>query len=222
MIVGVLCTAATCLHAQVPNLNQRPVIVVVGEGKTEVDPNRIEIVVTLSQDAGKGKASMSELDQAFAVAIEQAGIDKKQVAITDQKSSTSKRNTISQYKVYRVVVYNTGEATELFQCLYSNGIATVSLGRTWHTESAKLKQQAKVAAVKEARVIAITLTEAIGQKLGKAIIIQEDDRITRTLGYATNPVPYKGKTKDEESPLIDVKIQKIKFNQNVTVSFELL
>lgn len=213
-------------HAQTAiDINKTPYIEVTGVAETRIAPNKIEILVNLNQAESKGKIPMIDMEKAFATALKQAGIDTdKQVVITAQSSSSAKRQSIYQFKNYKVTVESAAEASYLFQCLRNNNVASVSMGTTTRTDIREIQNETKVTAIKNARTTATTLTEAIGQRAGNAIQINEYANVNYGGAYALDIAARKSTStgEAEESPLVEVKVEDITISQRVTVRFELL
>lgn len=219
---AMFCTTAAI--AQGVGENAKPYIEVSGTAEKRVIPNKIDITVTLSQADSKGKIPMADLDKAFLLALKQAGIDvDKQVSLTDQSSSTAKKQSIYQFKNYMVVVSSAAEASNLFDCLNTNNIASAEIVNATRTDIREIQEQTKVEAIRNARETATVLTRAIDQKIGKAIQIQ--DFSTPYFG-ARNTMFLKSNAAAMDSAgagaLNDVQFQEIRIEQRITVRFELL
>ncbi len=217
----------TTATASAQNFGQTdiPTIEVSGTADTYVTPNKIEISITINQADSKGKITMTELENSLAKALRDAGVDlPKQLVVTDQSSSTAKKQNAYQFKKYKLSLTNATEAAAVFENLAANGITNAQVMRVTHTDIKKLELEVKAEAVKNARENALALAGAIGQTIGEAIKIQDYNvmpvynavnirgfasiKLEDTAGYISNDMP-------------ELQFQDIHIEQRISVTFRL-
>lgn len=196
-------------------------IEVTGTATTKLTPNKIEVAINLNEADSKGKTSLASLEQSLAKALNDAGVDtEKQLVVTDQSSSSAKRKSIYQYKSYRLTLTNASEVATVFSLLDANGIANANVIKTDHTDIKSIEQKTKAEAMQNAKSTAEALTAAIGQKIGKAIYIQ-DYSVSNYPVYRTQMMSKSVMADSATGGLGDVEFQDIEVNQRVTVRFVL-
>lgn len=221
LLASALLLALPAAMAQQLPGEQKPYVQVNGTAEKRVTPNKIMVAVSLNQADSKGKISMADLEKSFANALSQSGIDiKEQVVVTDQSSSANKKQTIYQFKNYTIALTNAAEVSTLFDNLSANNISNAEVTTATRSDMSELEQQTKIEAVKNAQQTATVLAEALGQSIGKAIMIEAYSN------QYTPVVMLRGTSKlatvtvnEDAAPLNDVQFQEIRVEQRVTVRF---
>lgn len=223
VLIAVAFVAFTAAAAQ-QNVNNDPYIEVRGTAKSMIDPNKAEISITLTQADSKGRMSMQELEEQLAKALRDAGVDaSKQMVLTDQSSDVQKKNKAYQFKSYTLTVTTATEAQSVFEALSANGVNNASLVKVWNDNQGEIEQQLKSQAILNAQSSAKTLTQALGQSIGKAIQITDfsynNDFVTMENSSFARKVA--GVQADEAIELPAIEFKKLRVEQSVTVRFEL-
>lgn len=113
----------------------------------------------------------------------------------------------------------------LVEILDEEATANFRIVRTWHSKMTEYRKQLKIAAIKSAKEKGQYLTEAIGEKLGQAITIQEDsptDIVTAPHNYTTsNMVVFESKNFTTANDFTNVNFKKIKLEYTVAVIYSL-
>jgi uncharacterized protein YggE len=84
-----------------------------------------------------------------------------------------KGNEVATSKKYELLVRNAATAGKAIQALKAINVANVSLEKIDHSEMDKFRREVQVEAVKVAKSKASDLLSSIGQKVGRALWIQE-------------------------------------------------
>lgn len=188
---------------------------------TLVVPNKFRISITISEAPSKGKTTIASLEKSLATALRASGVDiKQQLVITGQSSADGKRKDIYQYKNYLLTLNDPQMVETVFNELQANGIADASLTQSTRTDMKELQALVRVRAMKNARMTAAELAAAVGQKIGKAIMIQS---------YSSSPEPVllrgyaaaKSGNAMADEAMPELKFNDVRINQNVTVRFVL-
>lgn len=202
--------------------NNTPYIEVRGAASTTLAPNKIEVNITLSESDSKGKIKLSELENGLAKALKDAGVDaSKQLVVTGQSSAAEKRNNAFQYKSYTLTLTSAEAVDEVFNAFAENGVSNARMGRISNDKQSEVEAKMKVEAILNAKKTATMLVEALGQKIGEAILVQD---------FSTSPVMYDGdfgvlrasKAVNGEASLpSDLGIRPITVQQSISVRFAL-
>lgn len=188
---------------------------------TLVVPNKFRISITISEAPSKGKTTIASLEKSLATALRASGVDiKQQLVITGQSSADGKRKDIYQYKNYLLTLNDPQMVETVFNELQANGIADASLSQSTRTDMKELQALVRVKAMKNAQMTAAELAAAVGQTIGKAILIQSyssSPDVVLLRGYAA--AKSGNAIQDEAMP--ELKFNDVRINQNVTVRFVL-
>lgn len=217
-IASALLLTSGIAMAQSNNDTPKPYVEINSAADTLVTPNKFRISITISEEPSKGKTPIADLEKSLATALRESGIDiKKQLVITGQSSNDGKRKDIYQYKNYLLTLTDPATVETVFDRLQANGIANASLTQSTRSDLKELQVQVRVKAMQNAWQTATELAEAVGQKIGKAIMIQSyssaPDQIMLR-GYAAKS----GNAMMDES-MPSLQFNDVKVNQNVTVRF---
>lgn len=188
---------------------------------TLVVPNKFRISITISEAPSKGKTTIASLEKSLATALRASGVDiKQQLVITGQSSADGKRKDIYQYKNYLLTLNDPQMVETVFNELQANGIADASLSQSTRTDMKELQALVRVKAMKNAQMTAAELAAAVGQTIGKAIMIQSyssSPDVVLLRGYSA--AKSGNAIQDEAMP--ELKFNDVRINQNVTVRFVL-
>ncbi len=150
-----------------------------GTSKIEVLPDRIFIAIGINEKEHKGK-TVNDVEKLMVEKLTSMGIDiQKQLAIRDFVSNLRNnwilKNEIQAVKQYELFVYDAETAGLVFRELNGLGISTISIDRLENSELDKYKKDTKAKAIKQAKESAESLAEAVGQHIGRALLISEED-----------------------------------------------
>ncbi|MCT4601386.1 MAG: SIMPL domain-containing protein [Marinifilum sp.] len=201
-------------------------IEVKGVAELEVVPNEIYLNIVLDEKDTKNKESIEQLEQKMFVALEKAGVNlEKQLSVSDFNSNLKfhvfKRANVLKSKVFELLVHNSHTLAKVFIELEHIKISNVNIVRVDHSEIDKYRKQVKINAIKAGKEKAEALTEAIDQKVGKAIYINENSSHFRN-DYANASFRIRGATSMNKIKIPDLDFQKIKLEYSVHLRFELL
>ena len=143
-----------------------------------VVPDMIYLSIRLDEKDSKGKLSVEELENRMESALKDAGIDlKKQLSLGNLGSRFSKyflrKKDVSKEKLYQLLVHDAKTLSEVLINLEKVKISNVRLRKVEYSKSEQLKLVLRKKAVVKAKIQANYLVEGIGQKVGKAIMIND-------------------------------------------------
>lgn len=200
-------------------------IEVKGIAKMEVVPNEIYLNIHLDEKDTKNKESIEQLEKQMFVALKKAGIDlEKQLSVSDFASNLKnyfiKRTDIKKSKDFELLVHNSHTLAKVFVELEKIKISNINIIRVDHSEIEKYRKQVKINAIKAGKAKAEALTEAIGQKVGKAIYINETSSRYKN-EYANTAIRIRGVSSLSEMNMPELDFQKIKLEYSVLLRFAL-
>jgi uncharacterized protein YggE len=190
-----------------------------------IEPDQIYIQIFISENDYKGKETLEMLEKNMLKKLQEIGIDlKKDFAVKDMSSNFKnywlKKHDIFTSKQYQLIVHTAPVAGRVFRELEALGISNISIEKVDHSEIEKFKKEVKVNAIKVGRENAVSLAEAIGQTVGKALYIRENEPF---FPMQANTIMMRGKSEamDEAYSEPDLEFEKIKLEYSVQVFFEL-
>ena len=210
--------------AMAQQVDLRRKINVSGTAETEVTPDIIYIGISLKEYLnGKKKVDITELEKQLYAAVQKAGIAKENLTISNLSSwnyATEKKKNpdFLASKQYRLKVSDLNKFNLILESLDAKGIANTNIESYDYSKIETLKKELKVKALLAAKEKAAYMVEALGDKLGSVIEIQDGgDNVMQPVyrNYA-----MKAEMADASSaPEIDFK--KIKLNFTVNAVFEI-
>ncbi|WP_293743232.1 SIMPL domain-containing protein [uncultured Pedobacter sp.] len=210
--------------AMAQQVDLRRKISVSGTSETEVTPDIIYIGISLKEYLnGKKKVDITELEKQLYAAVQKAGIAKENLTISNLSSwnyTTEKKKNpdFLASKQYRLKVSDLNKFNLILESLDAKGIANTNIESYDYSKIETLKKELKVKALLAAKEKAAYMVEALGDKLGSVIEIQDGgDNVMQPVyrNYA-----MKAEMADASSaPEIDFK--KIKLNFTVNAVFEI-
>lgn len=222
LILAFLLISAAVQAQDSKNFIDQNYIEVTGIAYKEVVPNEIYLKVRIDEKDNKGKESLEELERKMLKKLESLGIDlEEQVKLNDLASNFQfyflKRTDIFASKEYTIEVNTGAKAGELIAALSELGIANVNLDRVAYSDEEGLKLEVKALAVKNAKLKATSLANALNQTIGKAIHIQEYDSPRMYMSDAIEMKVREGGPMNTAAP--EIAFEKIRIDANVQVKF---
>lgn len=219
-------TQALISHAQ--TIDVRKKIDVVGTAETEVTPDIIYLNISLKEyvtNNGKKKVEIEELEHQLQTAVLGAGIPKEDLMINNIASYnwdwTGKKNLdFLARKQYRIKVADLSKVNQLISAIDPKGIEYSGIDGYDYSKIETLKKDLKIKALQNAKEKANYLLEAIGEKLGGPIDIQEiNDEYYPTPRYRA--VTMNAMAADATSASMpDIDFKKIKLKYQMHTIFE--
>jgi uncharacterized protein YggE len=152
---------------------------VIGTAEMEIVPDEMYMSVTLKEyTKDKKKYSIEELEKNLVNYIEKVAMtDKKDIKMDNMSAyilSLKRRNKDEIVsKSYDVKFKTAQQVYLLYSVMDSLGISSAYVSKYSHSNMDEYKKQIKINAIKAAKDKAAYLLEAIGQKAGKAISVDE-------------------------------------------------
>lgn len=238
--VLLLCTLLAFSATSQENIRQERLrektINVSGIAEMEVVPDEIYVLVQLREYDKKGgsKADIDAIKSDFVKAALSTGIAETDISVQSYqgwdgnywlyKKNKKKNPDLKASITYQVKLSTTKKMDELVQRLDDEATQNFFISRVSHSKLQDFKRQLKIQAVKAAKEKATYLAEAIGEKAGEAVTINEPNEISVT------PYPMMANMKmrteaavmdaGQQEANIDFKKIKLQFEVNVVFALK--
>ncbi len=198
-----------------------------GTSKMEIVPDEIYLNIDLREKDTKNKESIAQLETKMFKALKKISINlEKQVKVLDFTSNFQsywlKKKDVMKSKSFQVIVHDTKTLSNLFATLEKVDISNINIVKVDHSKMEEFKKEVKIKAIKNAKTNAETLTEAIGQEVGRAIYIGQGYLNQYEARPMAKNIRIRGMAStDMEEAAPQLEFQKIKLEHKITVRFEL-
>jgi uncharacterized protein len=186
-IVGLIVTLGAAAQAQQPQSPAAARVVVIGEGSIAAPPDYAEIrsgVTTRAKTAKEAADANARLMTAVAAALTDAGVEQKDIQTAQfsvqpiymQQQSNAERK-LSGFTVsnqVNVTIRQIAKLGDIVDRLVTAGATDIGDIEFLHSDPAKLLDQARTAAIADARRKAELYAQAAGLSLGHVVWITED------------------------------------------------
>lgn len=211
--------------AMAQQVDLRKKINVSGSAETEVTPDIIYIGISLKEYLnGKKKTEITELEKQLYAAVQKAGIAKENLTVSNLSSwnyATEKKKNADflASKQYRLKVSDLNKFNTILEAIDAKGIASTNIESYDYSKIESLKKDLKIKALLAAKEKAVYMVEALGEKLGGVIDIQDGgDNVIQPV-YRNYMMKSAMAESADTAPEIDFK--KIKLNFTVNAVFEI-
>ena len=226
MLLAVLAAAITVsaqTAAQYENYVQ-----ITGHAERKVAPDKIYVSITVDNESGKGKLTVEQQERAMVKSLAKLGVDcEKKLTVENMNSNLQsywwKKDKIATTKSYKLELNDAAVVGPVFAALAQLNISQVDITETERSDIEQIKNELRVEAVKNAKQIASTLAGALGQKIGRAVLIQDQTSYyvprSANSGVVFTKLASFAQEADEETPALQFK--DIELESNVSVKFVL-
>lgn len=223
-------TTLSTFNALAQQADLRRKITVTGTAETEVTPDIIYISISLKEylkdGNSKKKVDISTLETQLFNAVQKAGIAKENLTINNLSSwnyQTEKRKNpdFLASKQYRLKVADLNKFNLILESVDAKGITNTYVESYDYSKIESLKKELKVKALLAAKEKAAYMVEALGDKLGNVLDIQDvgDNGGMMVPQYRNYAMKAEMSMDAGAAPEIDFK--KIKLNFTVNTVFEI-
>ena len=213
------------MYTQAQQVDLRRKIEVTGTAELEVTPDIIYISISLKEYMdGKKKVGIETLERALQTAVLKVGIPKENFMVNDIASYNfawdRKSPDYLASKQYRIKVSDLSKWNQLLAGVDARGLKYSAIESYDYSKLEAVKKELKTQALKAAREKAVYLAEAVGEKVGMALEINEqsNEGYSQPM-YRTQMAMKTDAAGGEAMPDIDFK--KIKLTAQMRAVFEL-
>lgn len=158
---------------------ERRVIEVSGSAERLVTPDEFTFKITLVERIeNKQKITIEQQETALRIELARLGVDvAKDLSIFDLSSTYFRQKKVKDVlgtKDYRLKIRDLNKIATLQELADRLNVSRLDLINTEHSEITRLRRETKIDAIKAAKVKAVYLLEAIGQRVGMAVSIKEE------------------------------------------------
>jgi uncharacterized protein YggE len=217
------------LTAVAQQVDLRKKITVNGTAETEVTPDIIYLSISLKEylkdNNSKKKVEITTLENQLYNAVQSAGIPKENLMINNLSSynivTEKKKNPdFLVSKQYRLKVTDLNKWNAIMGSIDPKGIAYTNIESYDYSKIEVLKKELKIKAIQAAKAKATYMVEALGNKLGGVLDIQEvNNEVFPQQNYRASTMMMK--SADMESAA-EIDFKKIKLNYVVNTVFEIM
>ncbi len=182
-VVAFFLFAACTLSMAAQNIGLNPLetvpyIEVTGEGEMEFVPDEIFISFTLKERMdGKTKITIEQQERELKQKLQKIDFDLKNLMLADASAGYTKirwnKKDVIASKDFLLKVDKVSVLDQVFSILDEVKVLDADIFKTDHSQIEQFRKEVKILAVKAARDKAAYLLEAIGEKVGKPLFIQE-------------------------------------------------
>lgn len=228
IIVIIILFVSVPVIAQVNNNQQaKPYIDVTGKAEKEVTPNEIYISILLEERMQRGKkVTIQTQENQLKQTLQNIGVPLENLEVSDLNSSILKtglwrKNNLAKAE-YTLKLNGTENLKRVFESFENLKVKQARITKVEHSDIENLKRQNRIDAIKAAKEKANYLLKAIGEEVGKPMIVNERE----TYNYAN-------RFKRNQSSLDEIVVtgygtidkpiafEKIKIVSSVYVKFEI-
>ena len=156
----------------------------------EVEPNEIEVSITLEQTGVNEKVPVDRQQRLLTTALDGAGIPAtERLRIEDVSNSLReaflRKDEVRTTKRLVLTLHTTQELADAFAIFNRLGISSANVTKATRNDFDALKAELRVEAIRKAKQNADSLAEAIGQKAGGAFWIMDNGYMAGEGGSVT-------------------------------------
>lgn len=177
LFIALLFVCSVAAKAQ--DIKKPHTIKVTGTAELEIVPDEIYMSVTLKEYMkDKKKQTIEDLEKDLVNFLEKVTIiDKKDIKMDNMSGYLIKMKRKEKdeqiTKSYKIKFKNPQQVYQLYAVMDSLGISNAFVSKYSHSKMDEYKKQVKVNAIKSAKEKAGYLLDAIGEKAGKAVSVEE-------------------------------------------------
>lgn len=218
------------INAMAQQVDLRRKVTVSGSAETEVTPDIIYLNISLKEylkdNNSKKKVEITELENQLYAAVVKAGIAKEDLTVNNVSSfnyvTEKKKNPdFLASKQYRLKVSDLNKWNAIIGAIDAKGISSTNIESYDYSKISSLKKELKIKALLAAKEKATYMVEALGDKLGNVIDIQEvNNEIYPQPMYRANVMMMKAES-SMAADAVELDFKKIKLNYLVNAVFEI-
>ena len=231
-LLAIAFAALFSLSASAQQVDLRKKISVSGTSEMEVTPDIIYLSISLKEylkdNNSKKKVDITTLENQLFAAVQKAGLDKDNLTINDLSSynyATEKKKNpdFLASKQYRLKVTDLNKWNDIISAVDPKGVAYTNIESYDYSKIESLKKDLKVKALQAAKVKATYLVEALGDKLGSVIDIQEvnNEQYPQPMYRASMMMKSSMADSGAEAAPAEIDFKKIKLSYTMNTVFEI-
>ncbi len=227
--LGILGLMSLSTFAQ--GIDTRRKVEVVGTAETEVTPDILYVAVSLREylrdNNSKKKVEITELEKQLYASVQNAGIPKENITISNVSASTDywnkKKNAeFLASKQYMIKVTDLNKYNKLMSGIDAKGVQSTYIQKYDYSKMESVKKDLRIKAVLDAKQRAASLAGALNNNLGNVLsIIENDGGGYSPVMYETSRMMKAQSASDAADSAPEIDFKKITLRTQVNVVFEL-
>lgn len=228
-----LFTYSISLQAQIKKESEeKPYIEVIGHAEQEIVPDEIFVSIFIKEKyIGREKLTIDQQEVKLKLSLKGINVDLKNLYLSDAVSDYVRvrwrTKDVLTKKAYTLKVSSAFQLGQVFEELDKLEITEASIEKVNHSKIDSLKKEVRILAIKAAKTKAEYLLDAIGEHIGKAVIIEEKENayLDHRSINSIQSLNIRGSRSSEDAYYIDgekedvVQFQKIKIQSAIIVRF---
>ena len=228
-----LFTYSISLQAQIKKESEeKPYIEVIGHAEQEIVPDEIFVSIFIKEKyIGREKLTIDQQEVKLKLSLKEINVDLKNLYLSDAVSDYVRvrwrTKDVLTKKAYTLKVSSAFQLGQVFEELDKLEITEASIEKVNHSKIDSLKKEVRILAIKAAKTKAEYLLDAIGEHIGKAVIIEEKENayLDHRSINSIQSLNIRGSRSSEDAYNIDgekedvVQFQKIKIQSAIIVRF---
>ncbi len=202
---------------------QKPYIEVTGSAELKVVPDEIYLSILLNEKDVKDRRSVASLEKDLVAVLRNLHIPVENLSISGANSKLEKAfwtgKRIYARKNYILKLTSANDIGQVLRDLEAKGISNVNLSHVDNSQMEKYRKEVKIKAMKAAKEKADYLLNAIGEKTGKPLLIQE--RNYRSSYYANAPMAMRMRSKSNGVRDYSLDFQEMVLTYEIFARFEI-
>lgn len=207
-----------------------PSIEIQARAEKEITPNEIYIMITLLEvQDGRKTLKITEQEIKLKKIVKDLGIPTENLTLFNAQANLQNINSwgkkdVVDKKVYSLKVNTAETLGKLYQELNKISINEAAIYKTRYSNQDSIYQELRIEAMKKAKKQALVMTQAIGESLGKPLMIREDNipmPYPMARGFVSTLADDVAEFKSEEINNYSIEFKPIKFEVSVYVKFSI-
>lgn len=197
-----------------------------GYAERNVTPDTFYLNIVIAEKDSKGKISVESQQRDMMRALQSLGIDtEKQLTMVDMTGEYFKKNNTLVTAQYRLKLTSAADVRKVYSAMSDLAISNVSMRSVSYSKIDEVRNEVRIEAIKNARDKAEMLAQAVNQRIGSCIRINDYSRDATEEVVTMNARIFKAAAnadsmvEEVEEPL---EFKPIKVTGNVNARFVLL
>ena len=145
-----------------------------GRAEKEVAPDEFYLSIVLDESDSKGKVAIAVQRHEMIQALKSIGVDiDKQLKVADFSSAYFKKKSSLTTAKFQLELHSSEMVAKTYAALDKLGVSNISIDRVSHSKIDELKNEVRIAAIRNAKATATVLAEAVGHKVGRCFYIYD-------------------------------------------------
>lgn len=222
LFLSLLLLSASAMWAQTP---VQPTINVSGKAEMEIEPDEIYLLILLDETVGNKKVGIQQKENELKGVVNDLKIPIGNLTVQNAEGTLDesfwKKDELKTQKAYQLKLGDAKTLNAFLLACRDKDLKNVRISRIEHSRRQEFLKEMRIKAIKAAKEKAEYLCEAIGQKVGKALSINEN--MQPEYGFLNTNVRIRGTISlESDVQLPELEFKKITISAEISASFEIL